>query len=175
MTNYAAAPISRNAIRSLANQIRLITGFDTQPYFPILEFFELMIPKAIKDFNYEIVAKKEMPEKHGETFPSQKLIRLREDIYLGANRGNGRDRFTIAHEIGHLLLHQNNNVSLYRLEPHTRLKPYEDPEWQANAFAGELLMPIDIIKDMSIDQIRKQCVVSADAARYQFSLLKSTR
>lgn len=58
-----------------------------------------------------------------------------------------RNRFTIAHELGHFVLHreqykdvifESGRGRLYRRED---LKPYEDPEWQANCFAAALLMP----------------------------------
>ena len=127
---------------------------------------------AVPGFNYEIISKKEMPDKYGETFPDQKLILLREDVYLGAAKGNGRDRFTVAHEIGHLLLHQKDTISLPRLTPHKKIKRYENPEWQADAFAGELLMPAHLINGMSISEVQKQCGVSAKAAQYQLNSLK---
>ena len=51
-----------------------------------------------------------MGDKHGETFPDEHIIRIREDVYLGAVNGCGRDGMTIAHEVGHLFLHDNNLI-----------------------------------------------------------------
>jgi len=64
-------------------------------------------------------------------------------------------RSTIAHEIGHVVLHipllrqlskdvtfrqkkEEQGLNLYSRKD---LKPYEDPEWQAWEFAGAILMP----------------------------------
>lgn len=46
--------------------------------------------------------------------------------YFPGHQGD-RDRFTVAHEIGHLVLHSKRQAS--------------DPEREANLFAGELLLP----------------------------------
>ena len=57
----------------------------------------------------------------------------------------GRPRFTACHECGHVILHAAQLRS-YAFAP-SRMKPgilrtYEDPEWQAEHFAGALLMPL---------------------------------
>ena len=112
-----------------------------------------------------------MGNKHGETYPSKNLIRIREDVYLNAINGSGRDRLTIAHEIGHLLLHDDDNIALCRLEPNEKLKAYEDPEWQANAFGGELLAPSYLIKGLTNAKVQEKCGVSEDAANVQLRTL----
>lgn len=53
-------------------------------------------------------------------------------IFIGNNGSASRSRFTVAHELGHLILHSNTT----ELEPgHPKL------EEQANRFAGAFLMP----------------------------------
>lgn len=56
-------------------------------------------------------------------------------------------RTTVCHEIGHAIMHVPvlrrrllHNDALARTQ-RARLKAYEDPEWQAWAFAGTALMP----------------------------------
>lgn len=52
--------------------------------------------------------------------------------YIG---GSGdRDRFTLAHELGHIVLHSHRHAS--------------DPEAEAHAFAGAFLMPADRARDL---------------------------
>ena len=41
-------------------------------------------------------------------------------------------------------------ISLCRLDPLVKLKAYEDPEWQANAFGGELLASSYLIQAMMV-------------------------
>lgn len=70
--------------------------------------------------------------------PQDSLIILREDVYEGAHEGNGRDRMTVAHEIGHLLMHKN--IAFARAE-RVEIRAFESSEWQAKCFSGELLSP----------------------------------
>lgn len=57
-------------------------------------------------------------------------------IYLPCDSSPSRDRFTIAHELGHYFLHREENQS----KSFTR-RGSDKKEWQANWFAAELLMP----------------------------------
>src|SRR5690606_3735229 len=72
---------------------------------------------------------------------------LAQYVYDGMIDGNGRDRFTGAHECCHGLLHlpQIEQVlvdsKLPRLYRRQEIPRYRDPEWQADAWAGSFLMP----------------------------------
>lgn len=87
------------------------------------------------------------------------LIRRAGKSLLGVNskENDVRQRFTIAHELGHYFLHSNRDVFVeYRESAKTfkdknKKKPYDIKEVQANAFAAALLMPKDQIeKDFTI-------------------------
>lgn len=171
MNSYKAQGISRNDIRHIVREIRRITNLEQTMCFPVVRFLEHILPILISDFQLEIVPKEEMGNKHGETYPSKNLIRIREDVYINAVEGNGRDRLTIAHEIGHLLLHDDDSIALCRLEPNERLKPYEDPEWQADAFGGELLAPSYLIRGLTSVEVQVKCGVSEAAANVQLRTL----
>jgi Zn-dependent peptidase ImmA (M78 family) len=134
-------------------------------------FLENVLPILIPDFQLEIVPMEEMGNKHGETYPSKNLIRIREDVYLRAIEGEGRDRLTIAHEIGHLFLHEDDSIALCRLATNEKLKPYEDPEWQADAFGGELLASSYLIAGMDAMSVSQKCGVSMAAAQVQLKSL----
>lgn len=63
-------------------------------------------------------------------------------IIINKAFSNDRKRFTIAHELGHILLHNENN---YPISQH------RDEKWkekEANEFASEFLMPKESIKNM---------------------------
>lgn len=49
----------------------------------------------------------------------------------------------------------------------SNLPAYEDPEWQAKCLAGELMMPADKIRGMTIKEIVSHYGVSPDAALMQ--------
>ncbi len=65
---------------------------------------------------------------------------------------NPRAKFTLAHEIGHAKLHGPyfrkellQGRTSHRQFPRKTLPAYEDPEWQANRFAGAFLMPTSLM------------------------------
>jgi len=173
MTTAIAKPRSRKAIRMLTQNLRELCGVQKYFEFPIVEFFEGVLPNILSDFNYEIIPDKEMGNCDGKTFPELSLIQIKESVYMGACEGKPRDRFTIAHEIGHLLLHGQNNVSHARIDdPNKKIKPYENPEWQANVFAAELLIPIEQINGLSAKEVADKCKVSFTAAEIQLNYVQ---
>lgn len=127
-----------------------------------MERLDVLVP----EYSYEIVADDQLGVGvHAQTDVMQNTIYIKESVYEGAVQNNGRDRMTIAHEILHLILHKPATLTLYRRTDD--LPTYKNPEWQAECFAGELLMPYDQIKNMSKKEIVEQCKVSESAAHYQ--------
>lgn len=162
-----AKPRSRKDIRDYVNGIRKVMGLASQPRFPIIEFLELIMPRIDEEFYLEILTYEKMGECFGVTCPEEHKMVLREDVYIGAANDEGMHRFTVAHEIGHYLLHRQGSVVLARVDPNAKIPAYKDPEWQADCFAGELLMPVELIKNMSLAEIVESCQVSLSAARVQ--------
>ena len=117
------------------------------------------------NYDYQIVEDKELPELvYAETHLIEKKIYIKESVFNRAIEGVPRDRFTIAHEIGHVILHTNKIIVCRTTE---EIKKYEHPEWQANCFAAELLVPVSSIKHLSIDQIMNKYNVSRDVALFR--------
>lgn len=141
---YIASPMSRLQIRDVTVRIRTAFGLCDKPNFPVLHALENILPEMIPEAVFEVVDPDEMPGMYAEAFPAATSIRVRQDVYNGARAGIPRDRFTLAHELGHLVLHAEHR--LQRTASLMHVKAFQDPEWQANAFAGELLMPLDIYK-----------------------------
>lgn len=171
---YKAQPMSRNAIRSLAAEYRQKLGLTNVEYVDILRLLELVFPKLFeKDgFDYAYETREVMGNNHGLTDPKTGKIMIREDVYIRAREGKGRDRMTIAHEIAHFLLHNGVALGLARAGDDEEIRPYCDPEWQATCFAAEFLMGANVIRNMTPEQIAERCGVSLEAARYQKSKLK---
>jgi Zn-dependent peptidase ImmA (M78 family) len=88
-----------------------------------------------------------------EEFPidiSGALFRGRDQVVIAANKTHHehRQRFTIAHELGHYLLHPDSPAYYDRereIEMHFRARmagtEWDPKETEANRFAAELLMP----------------------------------
>lgn len=163
-------PQSRVNIRDVTSTLRKKLGLQDSFDFPVIEFLEKIMPLLFPGFNYEYVEKAKMGKVEGLTIPETNTIRIREDVYESALRCEGRARFTIAHEIGHYIMHKNQFPSFARV--HESLPPYEDAEWQANTFAGELLMPYHLVSGKVAHEVVELCGVSFTAADYHLSKIK---
>lgn len=165
-------PRSTADIREMANKVRevfnVLRGFTTEK-LDIVEAIDILLPQCLSTFEVNVLAVEEMGEDHGRTYPDKSCIELREDTYQGAFKGSGRDIFTVAHEIGHLFLHQNA-ASYARSKQSKDIKPYENSEWQADQFAAELLMPHHLcVKCKDATEIQSRFGVSKSAAEYRYS------
>lgn len=169
MTQCIAEPISRSKLRKMAMTIRILDGSENDMFFDIAKFLEVKLYKIDPTFNFRVLAKLEMGECHGLTFPDRNEIQIREDVYDRAVKGSGRDRMTMAHELGHLLFHEKQNISYacMRTNEDVKIPIYRNPEWQADAFGGELLVPHHLIGGKSLDEVSKECGVSLKAAMCQ--------
>ncbi len=165
--NKIARPTSRVKLRSVANKIRELIKIPEDEPFPVVQFLEVIL----SEWNYEmhIVPDEDMDNNYAETIPSLKICRIRESVYENAIKGSPRDRFTIAHEIGHIFLHDDLTVSFARNEKN--IPAYKDPEWQASTFAAELLVPYSQIKGMTVEEISKKYIVSKKVAQIQASYI----
>lgn len=163
----SAQPLSRAAIRRCACYVRQQLGLDDTAFFPIAQVLELLAGDEEEDFDFEIVPDDEMTETYGTTNTAQNIMFIRENVYNGAVEGKPRDRFTLCHEFGHWLLHQPDRVSFARGD----IPKFCDPEWQANVFAAELLIPAHLAKGKSIKDIMVNCGVSYECAEIQTKYL----
>lgn len=106
-----------------------------------------------------------------------------------ARRSPGRRRFTIAHEIGHLLLHVPVSREVFYDRPGDIRELDEDPdgeelpelrqrEREANVFARELLMPEPLVNEQAhatgfnLPALANRFEVSVPAMRLRLRLLK---
>lgn len=81
-----------------------------------------------------------------------------------------RANFTIAHEIGHFILHRVLNLMNFsRTVSHVQPKVFENPEWQANTFASEFLMPYEQCQNLTAKEIRRKYHVTMSAAQTRYN------
>lgn len=79
------------------------------------------------------------------------ILRDGKRVIIGVNTRTSvrRQRFTIAHEIGHLLLHEGRLIVDHAVRVNWRddisSQATDQQEIAANAFAAELLMPADLV------------------------------
>lgn len=105
-----------------------------------------------------------MLRKEGDTY----------EIFVNKSHPRSRQRYTIAHEIGHFVLHRHESaifvdfdITLYRSK--SRYAETSDDEQrretQTNIFAASLLMPEELVKQ----EFQKQRDMSLLAALFQVS------
>ena len=121
-------------IRGILNKLSI-----TSPPIPIERVAELF---SIKIFPYP-----NFPDNISGTIINQKESAV---IGVNSNHAVARQRFTIAHELGHFLLgHELGEKIIDDVFD----KP-NDKEREANEFAAELLMPKDFLKQDVIKKIK---------------------
>jgi len=138
--------------------------------------YKINVNKVAKDLGVTVVEHDFSDDMSGV------FVREGDSLFIGVNENHPptRKRFTIAHEIGHFLLHaedvihhdnfdlESPSVVLYRSEGIN-----SSAEVEANAFAAELLMPEQMIDECieegktSIEGLAKAFNVSIDAMRYR--------
>jgi len=132
-------------IRVSADNVRQILNIGDNPQD--VNFGLLLDCLSVKyGIHYDVLELDEMPHEDVEACwdPDSVTIHIRSDVFVRACRNDPRARFTIMHELGHALLGHRRTIN--RSGIHRVLKTYEDSEWQANQFAAELLMPLDVIQ-----------------------------
>lgn len=174
MTSNASIRVrgrSRAEIQRLAERFRelmCLDGTSAKDPFPIVNVIETLAAPIDSDddplFNFE-VCEDSNPSLKGAyaLYDSVKqTMYVRESVYDGAVYGVPRDRFTLAHELGHCLLGHGTDYKFARAD--SDIPAYENPEWQANTFASMLLIPRHEISGMLPWEIAKKYKVSYQAA-----------
>jgi len=143
-----------------------------EAYLPVTELLEHFLPALLGDkFAFTVQSMREMGNRHGYVDPITGELSLRSDVYDGLCEGNGRDRFTACHEMGHYFLHRS---TLNRAPAVKQIPIYRDPEWQANAFAAAVLMPRQHFRHDyggSIRAVAAEFGVSLEAAKLRVKKL----
>lgn len=174
---HSVAALSKKNITYHANLLRSKLNIETE-IFPIQLVLEVIFPKIFPTYIFHVAEKDYMSQSYGKTVeamttPNNMLIEVREDIYEKLQNNDPRARFTLAHEIGHLVLHQNPIFARSSTQEST--PTYCNSEWQANTFAAELLAPIELVKTCSSSQaVQEKFLLSRSAAENRFKDSKKT-
>lgn len=156
----AARPQSYTSLERIAAQVRarLLPGRSDVEPVPGLQLFErldeywvtvagttLPLQYAVEDLPGGIEA-----QAHYSLEERSIVVALAETTYEDLRAGTGRALFTVAHEIGHAVLHPNELVERRIANVDSRAlhrgaggghKAFMDTEWQANGFSAAMLMP----------------------------------
>lgn len=112
-----------------------------------------------------------------------RLVRVEENAIISVSQEVGepaRRRFDIAHEIGHLRLHPNNNALVLCTEDDVEVRGFsdsrpDDQELEANAFAAELLMPRFMFEPRCVKRPPSFGLIESLAGTFRTSLSATAR
>jgi Zn-dependent peptidase ImmA (M78 family) len=82
-----------------------------------------------------------------------------------------RQRFSLAHELGHILLHTDHKPTVHNREPSANDNPTEN---EANIFASRVLAPLCVLQFMDInspEEISELCGINISSALIRFKRL----
>jgi len=172
---YRTPGTSRIKLRQKTKEFREQTQVKDLRCIPIVRILETL-PHVFNGWNYEVVDDWKLPKCHAKTIIDEKTVLLRQSVYDGACLKSGRDRMTIAHEIAHVAIHGQNPLALNRdFDQDRPIRAFEDPEWQAKCWSGELMMPKEYVEGWDVLDIVEICGVSREAAEYQKKKWKEER
>ncbi len=101
----------------------------------------------------------------------------KQTIYLSTNIHENRKRFTLAHELGHYLIHkkQDNSYKGVRFRSEHIASQEKNEEREANHFASLLLIPTKFINDeiKDLQEISEEFILEL-AKKYQVSSIAMT-
>lgn len=165
-------------IRAATLKIREASNIELDTEYPVMELLEHWMHLVFEGYDWEV--REHLPHSqeaccYPDGCPDNSngpLILIREDVYEAACDRNGRARFTIGHEIGHVFLHRNVPPVHNRKRMGVDLRPFENSEWQANTFSGELLMTKESFSgSATLQKYCKKMGVSEKAALTQANKL----
>lgn len=176
MTVPVVPGLSRKHIEQKALEFLLMVApecLDTPIATPVKEIFE----DKMDTFGFKAFLKGNIKGLDGITNVTTKEIMLTGATHKRLELGNPRARFTVAHEFGHVILHghlastgHSMNGEQVLFARRSQLKAFEDPEWQADTFAGAVLMPYPMMyklyqeKQMTVENVIEVFQVSKQAA-----------
>ncbi|OGK13121.1 hypothetical protein A3A93_04135 [Candidatus Roizmanbacteria bacterium RIFCSPLOWO2_01_FULL_38_12] len=127
-------------IESVVDNIKMQTGLS----YPENDLIEIAKSLGIEVFESDV---SEYPNIDGLLEYVDEKGKAEPKIFLNKDRPETRKRFTLAHEIGHYVLHKNDKVR-YRIDELDYSDNAEDTklETEANYFAAVLLVPEDKLR-----------------------------
>ena len=158
------SPTSASQLRKYANSIRKLLNCTDKIAFPILEILDYLMDEGVIIF--QILD-------DNDSYFEENTIYAKEAVYREAIAGIGRSRFTLTHELAHFILLRILNFEIFTMDQEPL--PFQDPEWQANTLASEILIPFNLTKDFSLEEVMEKCLVSEECALVNYDKKRRNR
>lgn len=176
MFDWFVPAISTRKIDAIAGTLRYVFNCANQYVPNLCGILEHYLPNLVEGYDIEFVDviqldNGEFAEAQTEFSPPK--ITFSSDVYLKLVQDDPRSRFTAAHEIGHLMLHQG--LATLKRMPEKSVAKYQanSAEWQANRFAAAFLAPESLMRSFdSPDEVAEMMKISMRMAQIRMTELK---
>jgi Zn-dependent peptidase ImmA (M78 family) len=175
MQNDEAGPaLTVLQIEMKAQELRSHLGLAKSIVFNIVGVLQRRMTRIFPDFQICTASESELGtiEAYTEYNPTRMIVRA--DVFELASYDEPRYRFSLAHEVGHLMLHPGiprprKSIERQRISAIPRSRSLEA---QADTFAGFFLMPrATALQFDNPEALARKCRVSRQAAEVQLKIL----
>jgi Zn-dependent peptidase ImmA (M78 family) len=136
------------------------------------------IKRANPAFNYERVPDHEMLDAEAQWDSENCVLRMRESVFAGMQRGEPRARMTVAHELSRFILGHTGllNRSTVKLASERAVERIRHQESEASRLAPALLAPEHQVPDQAdVNVLMDEHGLSAEAAGYRKAKIEAIR
>ena len=149
MNDWLVKSLSRKHIHVAAENLRCLFGFGNSYVPNICGVLEHHLPNLLPNYQFEIVDMIELEnggQAEAQTAFDPPRVTFRTETYLQLVKDDPHARFTAAHEIGHLFLHEGLRALNRMPEKSKSIFQSRSAEWQANEFAAAFLAPEHMLR-----------------------------
>jgi hypothetical protein len=144
---------SEETIAQLAMKLRDAHSSRCDPTFNIIDFIERTLPRYLKTIKKGPLKIEFYDREFTQDDPAfvtfgPLILHVDRTIWADAKIGEEYARFVIAHEVGHIVLH-DHSAKGFSNDRSAQIRFADDgqsAEWQANTFAGHFLVPELVVK-----------------------------
>ena len=171
--DYITKPVKRIQLRKFATIFRYLFGIAPTERIKVLDVLD-RFHSVFDNVSYVVLEDYEMPQNIPARCSIQEnegtfRIEIKNTVYVGAYEKNiGAFLDFICHEMCHVFLYRIGFTPIMnRSFDNGKIPAYCSVEWQAKALCGEIMMPYEATKNMTVEEIMKVYGVSRDSARYR--------
>lgn len=163
--DYITKPTTRENLRDLSVVFRYLFEVNLSDKFPVLSALEKVV-FVFEGTNVEILEDSKLPTNApARCYPDENgnfTIEIKNSVYLGAmNKDIGAYNGFICHELCHVFLYKIGYTPIFNRQfNNNKIPAYCSVEWQTKALCGEVMMPYEETKKLSVKQIMDKFGVS---------------
>ena len=177
--DYKVPAKSAKDIADIARAVRELLGQSKTWILDLINLRDKLTKiKGLEGLDFVVLPEDQMHGALAYTTSNPPRIFLGQKTANDLARGDGRARWTLAHEMGHLLMHPGAAKPRMAIgnARTSWIATFESAEWQADEFAANVLMPEEIVIDAAdADELMEMCGVTKTAAERRFNSLVTKR